>query len=243
MPPPFRQVNRAQFSQLLEQFNFTRQINVVHFHHTSSPRHRDFNGHASVVSMFRHHTQNRGFRDIAQHITIAPDGTIFLGRNWNLAPASAVGFNTGANRPFMFETVGDFNIGEDPFRDPQKLTVLTVIKLVQRRFGLPSTALRFHREMANTDCPGSSLNKDTIIQAVNALQIPPNIDEDTTVDLLSAAELERNLTKEEITSTSTVDLAEILREFEAAGQTAVAAEDETTADEEDNHEEVTDKYP
>jgi hypothetical protein len=242
MPPPFRQVNRAQFAELLREFNFTRQINVVHFHHTSSPRHRDFNGHASVVSMFRHHTVNRGFRDIAQHITIAPDGTIFLGRNWNSPPASAVGFNTGTNRPFMFETVGNFNTREDPFQDPQRLTVLTVIALVQRRFGLPSTALRFHREMANTDCPGSSLNKNTIIQAVNALQIPPDADEDTAVDLLSAAELERNLTEEEIALTSTVDLAEILREFEA-GQVYDAAEDENIAGEEDNHEEITDKSP
>lgn len=240
MPPPFRQVNRAQFAQLLQQFNFTRQINVVHFHHTSSPRHSDFNGHASVVSMFRHHTQNRGFSDIAQHITIAPDGTIFLGRNWNSAPASSAGFNTDPHRPFMFETVGNFNTGEDPFQDPQRLTVLTVIALVQRRFGLPTTALRFHRELKPTDCPGSSLNKNNIIQAVNALQIPPNSDEDTAVDLLSVTELERNLTKEEIAFTSAVDLAEILREFEAAGQASDATEDESAADEEDNHEEISD---
>ncbi|HEY0459468.1 MAG TPA: peptidoglycan recognition family protein [Pyrinomonadaceae bacterium] len=241
MPPPFRQVNRAQFAQLLQQFNFTRRIDIVHFHHTSSPRHRDFNGQASVVSMFRHHTQNRGFRDIAQHITIAPDGTIFLGRNWNLAPASSVGFNIPPpDTPFMFETVGNFNTGEDPFRDPQRLTVLTVIALVQRRFGLPSTALKFHREMANTDCPGSSLNKNNIIQAVNALQIPPNTDGDTAVDLLSIPELTRNLTEEEIALTSSVDLAEILREFEALGPADDAApENERTADEgEDNHEEI-----
>jgi hypothetical protein len=237
MPPPFRQVNRAQFAQLLQQFNFTRQINVVHFHHTTSPRHSDFNGHESVVSMFRHHTVNRRFRDIAQHITIAPDGTIFLGRNWNLAPASAVGHNTPPTVPFMFETVGNFNTGEDPFRDPQRLTVLTVIALVQRRFGLPSTALRFHREMANTDCPGTSMNKNIIIQAVNSLQISPSAD-GANIDSLSVEELERNLTEDEIALTSGNDLDEILREFESSGMADDAPVDPDMADEEDIHDEI-----
>lgn len=238
MPPPFRQINRVQFAGLLQQFNFSRQINAVHFHHTSTPNHGNFNGHPSVVAMFRHHTQIRGFRDIAQHLTIAPDGTMFLGRNWNLAPASAVGNNGNSFRgPFMFETVGNFNVGSDPFRDPQRLTVLTVIALVQRRFGLPSMALRFHREMANTDCPGSSLNKSTIIQAVNSIQ--PNADDAGVLNIEAIAE---TLTEQEIALNEAFDINEVLREFEAAVPETDKTDDEVSFDEEDTHEEMPEDF-
>lgn len=240
MPPPFRQVNRAQFAQILEQFQFTRRITAVHFHHTASPRHRDFNGHASVVSMFRHHTQNRGFRDIAQHITIAPDGSIFLGRNWNLPPASSAGRNgTRQVGPFMFETVGNFNVGEDPFRDPQRMTVITVIALVQRRFGLPATALNFHREFRATECPGTSMRKEVIIEEVRRLLVTPGPLADAPFnDPLSPEALEADLSADEAARSETVDVGEALRDLELAEQAGDDLGSDDTLDEEDTHEDI-----
>jgi hypothetical protein len=232
MPPPFRQVNRAQFAQILQQFQFTRRVTAVHFHHTSTPDRAQFQGHASVVGMFRHHTEERGFRDIAQHLTLAPDGTIFICRNWNLPPASSVGANgTTTAGPFMFETVGNFNVGRDPFTDPQRRTVLTVIALVQRKFGLPPTALNFHREFANTDCPGSSLRKSDIIAAVEQLGANPNAD---AADPLSAESLRADLSGEEAARDEAFDLEQVLREIESAEQAGdgVSRED---WDEEDTH--------
>lgn len=240
MPPPFRQVNRAQFAEILRQFNFTRTVNAVHFHHTSSPRHADFRGAESVVAMFRHHTQNRGFRDIAQHITIAPDGTIFLGRSWNLPPASSEGHN-GTTRlgPFMFETVGDFNVGEDPFTDPQRKTVLTVIALVQKRFGLPPTALNFHREFKSTDCPGSSLRKNAIIEEVARLHAAPDpLAEALFADPLSPDALEADLSEDEAARGGASDVSEALREMEEAGRVGADLGDDETLNEEDTHEEI-----
>lgn len=240
MPPPFRQVNRAQFALILQQFNFTRRINAVHFHHTSSPNHSDFNGHASVVSMFRHHTVNRGFRDIAQHITIAPDGTIFLGRNWNLPPASSVGANGRRTvGPFMFETVGNFNTGRDPFTDPQRKTVITVIALVQKKFGLPPAALNFHREFASTDCPGSSMRKEVIIQAVTQLHAAPDPLADAPFpDPLTPEALEADLSPEEAARDNEFDLNGALSELEAAEQVGADIGSDETLDEEDTHEDI-----
>lgn len=240
MPPPFRQVNRAQFAQLLQQFNFTRRINAVHFHHTSSPNHAQFRGHESVVGMFRHHTQNRGFRDIAQHITIAPDGSIFLGRSWNLPPASSVGANGRSTvGPFMFETVGNFNTGRDPFTDPQRKTVLTVIALVQRRFGLPPTALNFHREFANTDCPGTSMRKEEIIAEVTRLHASPDpLADSALVDSLSPEALAADLSADEAAHGEASDVAEALRDLEAAEAVGADLGADETLDEEDNHEEI-----
>lgn len=89
--PTFKRLALDQFSQLLDQFLFKRQVNAVHMHHTWRPGRADFKGHDAIVSMWRFHTQPMGWRDIAQHITIDPHGFIWLGRNWNLPPASAAG--------------------------------------------------------------------------------------------------------------------------------------------------------
>ena len=159
MPTPtFQRLSPEQFEQLLENFPFTRKIDAVHMHHTWRPRHADFRGHDTIVSMWRHHTQVNGWSDIAQHITIDPQGMIWLGRNWNLPPASAAGHNGNkAFGPFMFEMIGDFDRGRDPFGGPQKETALRVVAQVQSRFHLPASTLRFHNAMSPKSCPGSSL--------------------------------------------------------------------------------------
>jgi hypothetical protein len=112
----------------------------------------------------------RGFADIAQHITIAPDGTIWLGRNWNSPPASAVGHNgSRAAGPFMFETIGNFDAGRDQLQGKQLETVLNVIAMVQRRHGLGPEALKFHNEMSEKSCPGTAVSKAAIIAEVRKL--------------------------------------------------------------------------
>ena len=101
-------------------------------------------GAASVQSMCDYHRRTCGWSDIAQHITIDPDGVIWTGRNWNQAPASSGGFNgTSAVGPFMFETVGNFDVGRDPFDGPQREAVLEVIARVQTMLrGTPPPWLR-----------------------------------------------------------------------------------------------------
>lgn len=50
--------------------------------------------------------------------------------------------------------------------DPQQKTVFTVIALMQKKIGLPPTALNVHREFKATDCPDTSLRKDAVIAEV-----------------------------------------------------------------------------
>ena len=159
MPKPFHQITVEQFAELLEKFPFTRAIESVHMHHTWRPNHSQYRGLSTIESMWEHHTKTNGWSDIAQHITIAPDGSIWTGRNWNQAPASASGFNGNSKAgPFMFEIIGDFDAGMDPFADAQKHTVLSVIALVQKRFKLIPEALRFHCSMSTKTCPGSAVD-------------------------------------------------------------------------------------
>ena len=109
MPRPFIPLTLEQFAERLRTFQFTRPVSAVHMHHTFRPRKIDYRGLSTIEGMFQFHTQTNGWSDIAQHLSIAPDGTIWTGRNWNQSPASATGFNSGA---FMFETIGDFDTGK-----------------------------------------------------------------------------------------------------------------------------------
>ena len=109
MPRPFTPLTLEQFAERLRTFQFTRPVTMVHMHHTFRPRKVDYQGVSTIEAMFKFHTEANGWSDIAQHLSIAPDGTIWTGRDWNNTPASATGFNKGV---FMFETIGDFDTGK-----------------------------------------------------------------------------------------------------------------------------------
>lgn len=152
-------------------FAWTRRIWRVDMHHTFAPDHarwRAIGSAACCVGMRRHHVVERSFEDIAQHATVAPDGLIWLGRDWNRIPASVgFGMNGGV---FMFEMIGNFDIGCDVLEGAQLATTIAVIDIVQRHFGLPVHALLFHREVPQTEktCPGTSIDKVDILRAVSA---------------------------------------------------------------------------
>lgn len=173
MPAPFKRLSVPEFALLLERFPFTRKITAVHMHHTWRPNHAQFRGHESIVAMWRFHTEERHFSDIAQHVTVDPEGFIWTGRNWNAAPASAAGFNGNALRgPFMFETVGDFDRGMDALDGDQRDAVLSVIKLVQAKFGLEPEALMFHNQMAAKSCPGTAVDRSEFVRLVREHPLP-----------------------------------------------------------------------
>ena len=170
MPRPFLELSLEQFESLVEQFPWKRRVTEVHVHHTFRPNHADFAAKPpiqSIEGMFRFHTEERRFSDIAQHVTIDPRGTIWTGRDWNAAPASASGFNGNASAgPFMFEMIGNFDVGQDPWRGAQQQAAIRVIAKVQAFFGLPPSAFRFHNEMSSKTCPGSAIRKPDVIEAV-----------------------------------------------------------------------------
>ena len=170
MPAPFHSLTLREFARALDQFPFTRRIDAVHMHHTWRPNHSQYKGHDSIVAMWRFHTQENGWSDLAQHITIAPDGNIRTGRNWNQPPVSAAGHNGNRTTgPFMFEMIGDFDHGHDRFEGEQRRVALGVIALVQKKFTLAPETLRFHNQMSTKSCPGSSLSYQEIVSAVRTL--------------------------------------------------------------------------
>ncbi len=169
MPSPFQRLTLQQFADVLNAFRFTRRITAVHMHHTWRPDHRMWRGAASMEGMWRSHTQERGFSDIAQHLTIDPEGFVWTGRNWNASPASAVGHNgTSQAGPFMFEIVGNFDRGGDPFGGAQRQSALDVVVLVNRKFGLDPATLLFHNQVAAKTCPGNTIDRAAFVAEVGA---------------------------------------------------------------------------
>jgi hypothetical protein len=163
---PFRPLSRQQFTELVSSFTWTRRIWRIDMHHTWFPTHDSFDDVAAIERMDRYHRDQRGFDCIAQHVSIAPDGTIWTGRDWNKTPASVgFGMNEGV---FMFETVGNFDHGHDRLVGEQLTSVIAVIETVQARFRLPVQALLFHHEVPQTEktCPGSAVEKGDILKLV-----------------------------------------------------------------------------
>ncbi len=164
MLPPFRAYTPTEFAYEVRGFGWTRDVWRVDLHHTWFPTHADYRGLDSMERMRRFHVCNRGFEDIAQHVTIAPDGVVWSGRCWNRTPASVgCGMNVGA---FMIEMVGNFDRGFDRLHGAQLESTLAVIDAVQVHFHLPVYSLLFHREVPQTDktCPGSGIDKGDMLR-------------------------------------------------------------------------------
>lgn len=163
-----------QFQERVNEFPWKGRITEVHWHHTYSPNHKDFKtqgGEKLVAGMRRYHVKVRGWRAPGQHVTIDPEGYIWLGRDWNWAPASARGHNghDNSDRPFMFEMIGDFQKGHDSLTGAQldAAASITAIILVKHNQHIDRDTIKFHKEMQATACPGD-INKENIIEEVRS---------------------------------------------------------------------------
>jgi Caspase domain/N-acetylmuramoyl-L-alanine amidase len=155
------ELSSEQFAALLRR-DWARQISAVHIHHTWRPRASQWRGLATVEAMRRVHMQTNGWSDIAQHITIGPDGSVWSGRHLDRSPASAVGHNGSASDgPLMIELVGDFDTGQEKFEGAQAQATYRCVAAICKAFELPLKNIRFHREFTSQKtCPGSSLSLD-----------------------------------------------------------------------------------
>ena len=166
-----------EFLTYLATFVGKVEFTHVHCHATWRPTIADYRRAADKMSlienMWRYHTVQCGWSDIAQHITIDPDGFIWLGRSLLRAPASSTGFNDSDDdriHPFMFEMIGDFDVNKEKLDGPQLATAVEVTAAVIKLWKHTTDQVIFHREISDKGktCPGSSISKPWFIGLVNA---------------------------------------------------------------------------
>lgn len=160
MTGSFERFDPAAFEARIAAWNPRRRIDTVHIHCTDRPRHADWRGLASMEAMRQYHLRI-GMSDIAQHVTVDPQGGIWTGRPFDVPPASVRGHNgTREVGPFMIEMVGLFENRTDPFVDPQASAVYAVVVAVLRKFRLDEKCVKFHREFPKVakTCPGMDLD-------------------------------------------------------------------------------------
>lgn len=163
MSRQFRQFTLLEYRDWLYRQQVSRRINHIQIHHTWKPRKTDYQGERTIVAMYRYHTSTQGWQDIAQHVSIAPDGTIWDGRSLELDPAGIAGNNRGG---YMIEMIGNFDQGEERLEGEQLHTVLGLVNVVMMHFGLNTSAIVFHREHSDKSCPGNGLSKTRFVQQV-----------------------------------------------------------------------------
>lgn len=171
--PDFVPLSLAAFRVRVRDFAWTRRVTAIHMHHTWKPERKDYAGESTIRAMWNYHVNDQGWADIAQHVTVAPDGIIWTGRDWNMAPASNAGDNgDAAAGPFMFEMVGNFDRGHDVLDGPQLESVYGVIVAVEDHFGLATNALKFHRDLGSPKtCPGNGIDYADFLERVRAYRL------------------------------------------------------------------------
>lgn len=164
----YERITIEEFADRVRAFAWTRKITSFHLHHTAD-RHAAWRGVGSVHSTWLGHVRpvaqgGRGFRDLAMHALMDPEGYVWLGRDWNTPPASVAGRNGNAKAgPFMVECWGDFRrkveTGHpgDPWQGAQKENTETMCACICRQHALnpldPNTVIG-HKEVDKTACPG-----------------------------------------------------------------------------------------
>jgi hypothetical protein len=148
----------------------------LHVHHTWMPDHATYFATAAAsederalarqASFYVYHTKTKGWADIAQHVTLLPDGRFVTGRDFSVSPASITGHNTGA---FAVEMIGNFDTGHDSFRGAQRVSMIGLARWFDQR----GKYVRFHCENSTKTCPGSGIPKANFMEEVRGTDTAP----------------------------------------------------------------------
>lgn len=163
--------SKLQVEKLIEILDKYAHVEI-HIHHTYRPNHKNFTGsnHQDLQDGMRNYHKNTlKWSDIAQHVTLFPDGLFLTGRGFSKTPASIKGKNGSKNAvPFMVEMVGNFDKGNDRLEGKQKEAILKLAKYFQDK----GRSIVFHNEHSYKSCPGSSIDKEVFLKEVSEVGKP-----------------------------------------------------------------------
>uniref|UniRef100_A0A8B9SA44 PGRP2 amidase n=1 Tax=Apteryx owenii TaxID=8824 RepID=A0A8B9SA44_APTOW len=132
----------------------------VYIHHTYEPGApcRTFAACAGAMrAMQRFHQDARGWDDIGYSFVVGSDGYLYEGRGWRWVGAHTRGYN---RRGYGVGYVGDYT-ASPPDAHALALVRDAFLPCAVRAGRLrPDYALRGHRQMGHTECPGDSLFRE-----------------------------------------------------------------------------------
>lgn len=171
----FNRYDTADFVDFISSVPVNRRITNVQIHHTVIPTLQQYNDAADkeaiIRGMWRYHTVERGFRDIAQHFTIAPDG-VWDGRDLEWDSGGFLGFENEGG--ICIEMIGNYDIGGEKFGYPLAEVAYRAVAAILDRW--PDADIRFHRDQPSArgkkTCPGTSIEKQTFVSEVRVRRRP-----------------------------------------------------------------------
>lgn len=132
--------NISEFKTWLNNKKITRTIKTLQVHHTWSPDYSCFFKGKSTEdelsrqkSMKDYHVNHNGWNDIAQQITIFPNGKIVTGRDLNKTPIGIKGWNTNS---VCIEIYGNFDKGHDVMKQEQREAVIACYALLCKKLNI-----------------------------------------------------------------------------------------------------------
>lgn len=175
----FNQYTITKLTKFLGSLSVKRNIKQIHIHHTWKPTQKDYTGLRTIEGIYNYHVKQLKWSDIGQHFAVAPDGTIWDGRDLNRDPASIKGHNEGA---ISIEMIGNFDKGHDVLTDAQKEAVVELVRLLLKKFNLYRDDIIFHREYdASKTCPGSGIEKADFLKWVRGNMVGKVVQADADV--------------------------------------------------------------
>jgi hypothetical protein len=180
-------LDAAEFEHWLAMQKITRKIKWVQLHHTYVPAYKHFKGtnHFRLCQGMETSHKERGFSEIAQNLTIFPDGKVMVCRSLDTIPAGIKGANTFG---VCIENIGNFDKGNDNLTPAQHDSIVLVIKTLLKKFALAAsdqTVLYHHWFDLNTGkritkegtgvtktCPGTAFFGGNTAEAFQAKMLP-----------------------------------------------------------------------
>ncbi len=175
-----------EFPAWIREQSINRFIKLIQNHHTYLPDYTHFNGKnhfQRLRAMRNYHTNELGWRDIAQNITTFPDGKIAICRNIDDPPAGIAGFNSHA---ICIEHLGNFDLERDKMTEAHKESIIMVNAGLCLKFNCKPdiqhivyhhwfdliTRKRMDGEGTTKSCPGTDFFNGNSVEAAKQFFIP-----------------------------------------------------------------------
>ena len=146
----------------------THDVDLITIHHTA--REHDDTPMEERLRRWQTYHQSVGFGDIAYHMIIAADGTIYEGRDFLNVGSTRTAYNpTGHFLPTldgMFDEFwdspnddDDLPDGADELSTEQLASLIDLLAWASVEFDIPPEEIGGHRDYAATACPGSVVHE------------------------------------------------------------------------------------